>query len=644
MHFNPDDRHILVITGEREDSLEYANHISRELESLVIIDQKKALGFLGQEFDAVIYDMHNEFDPNAFGAISGTIRCGGFLILLKPKNIPESSLFLSRFNQLLEHSSKVHFLEIDNPKELFLKPSQRKKHTEIYATTDQELTVKAIIKVVTGHRRRPLVITSDRGRGKSAALGIAAAELEQQGINNIIICAPSKKAVEIVVKHAEQENKESNLRFYSPDDLLQQKPNADLVLIDEAAAIPIPILTEFLKHYSRIVFASTQHGYEGSGRGFSINFKKILDREAPDWKNCELNTPIRWQSNDTLEQFTFDALLLNAEATDDSLITDASIDNCQFSLIPKQELLATNNKLKQLFGLLVNAHYQTKPSDLKQLLDDDSTSIFCLESDGNIIAVALVILEGNIETELNADIFAGKRRVYGHLVAQALSSNIGIESAPQLSGERISRIAVHPKLQNKGFGSFLLKQIIERSKADYLSTCYGATETLINFWKKNNFTPVHLGIKRDASSSAHSLTMLYPNNKKGLRLCEQAKTNFSKSFPHLLSDPLNELESEIVFSLLPKLSSININAEDKRILHSFAYDYRGYENCLYLIWQLVITKLVDNNTLNKQEKKILILKILQKNSWKKTVTRMGKSISGKKEALKLIRHAIGKLL
>ena len=44
-------------------------------------------------------------------------------------------------------------------------------------TADQQRAVDAVVRVVTGHRRRPVVLTSDRGRGKSAAFGIAAAQL-----------------------------------------------------------------------------------------------------------------------------------------------------------------------------------------------------------------------------------------------------------------------------------------------------------------------------------------------------------------------------------------------------------------------------------------------------------------------------------
>ncbi|MGK0273486.1 MAG: tRNA(Met) cytidine acetyltransferase [Cocleimonas sp.] len=660
MQFNPNDRHILVITGEHDKSLEYAKKITSELDLVEVLDQKKASGFLGQELDAVIFSMHEQFDANAFGAITGTIRGGGYLVLLHPIKLSVSSLFITRFNQILENTPQVHFLERNLEEELQLPNPPRNNFAQVFATPDQENAVAAIIKVVTGHRRRPLVITSDRGRGKSAALGIAAAELAKRGIKNIIICAPSKKTAAMVFKHAElgfvvsnfhisnKDEYESNLRFFSPDELQLKKPEADLVLIDEAAAIPMPLLISFLKQYSRIVFASTQHGYEGCGRGFAINFLKVLDNKAPEWKNCELKVPIRWNENDTLEQFTFDALLLNAEAVDKSVIINISLNDCHFSQINKQKLLSPinnrNSRLKQLFGLLISAHYQTKPSDLMQLLDDDSVSIYCLEANDAIVAVAIIMAEGNIDPELSTDIFASKRRLQGHLVAQALSSNIGIESAIELSGERISRIAVHPNLQYQGLGTYLLQKLIEKSSADYLSTSYGATEPLLNFWQNSGFLPVHLGIKRDASSGAHSVTMLYPKNANGQKLTIQAQFNFSRSFPQLLSDTLNELESEIAFILLSSRTTKAIDVEDSKILHAFAYESRGYENTHYLIWELVLSKLANNQNLNDQERKILILKVLQKQSWDSLKHRMGSNISGKKDALVLIRKAVAKLL
>jgi len=645
MHFSSDDRHILVLTGAHDKSLQYAKDISLKLNSILILDPKSAKSLLGQEFDAVIFDMHKQFDPNAFGAISGTIRGGGFLILLRPVNSGENSLFLTRFNQILTNTSQVTFVDIKKDPILLPQPSKR-KHSQAYATKDQETAVAAIIKVAKGHRRRPLIISSDRGRGKSAALGIASAELIGKGINNIIICAFSKKTVATVFKYAELsliDGKDKNLTFYSPDELNKQKPKADLVLIDEAAAIPLPILTSLLKNYSRIVFSSTQHGYEGHGRGFSINFHKVLDKETSKWKNVELKTPIRWNKNDSLEKFTYEALLLDADLAKSPFIKDITIKECIFKKINKVELIKKNKRLKQLFGLLVNAHYQTKPSDLLQLLDDESVSIYCLETNDLIVAVSLIISEGNINHKLLSDIFAGRRRLKGHLIAQSLSSNVGIKNAPTLSGERISRIAVHPLLQGQGFGSSLINNLVHNSTADYLSTCFGATPPLINFWKKMNFSEVHLGLKREASSGEHSLTMLYPKSENGKVLTKQAKTIFSNNLPHLLSDSLNSIESEIIYPLLPRYTGINIHKEEESVIQAFANEYRGYENCLHLIWNLTWKKLRDSSLLTDREKRVLIIKVLQKRSWEELID-LEANILGKKQALVILRQAIKKLV
>ena len=601
MQFSPDDRHILVITGEQSECVSFAKKIVGDLEYIEIDEPKKANTHLGQEFDAVIFHSHpaneGKFDPNAFGAITGTIRGGGYLLLLTPENDPSESLFLQRFDLLLANNKTVTFLNPKDSDSILLPEPPRKAFANIYASDDQEHAVAAILKVVSGHRRRPLVITSDRGRGKSAALGIAAAELIKKGIQNILICAPSKQIAAMVFKHAElnlelNTNLNDKLRFFSPDDLQREQPDAELVLIDEAAAIPLSILTFFLKCYSRIVFSSTQHGYEGSGRGFAINFRKVLDAETPDWKSCHLRTPIRWQDNDSLEKFTFDALLLDAEPAETSLLEKTRIDKCSFVQVNKCELLKDEAMLRQVFGLLVGAHYQTKPSDLMHLLDDRDISIFCLQSNESIIAVALVVREGDIDSNLSTEIFEGKRRLHGHLVAQSLAANVGVEFANELKGDRIIRIAVHPDLQQQGFGKHLLKQLIEISDADYISTSYGVTEPLLQFWQASGFVEVYLGMKRDASSGTHSVIMLHSKTEDGEKLQQQARYNFSNSFPQLLSDPLRNLETNIALALLPaQAATTSFSNAEVRMLEGFATGQRGYENNLYLIWKLVCEKL-----------------------------------------------------
>ncbi|MFT7413558.1 MAG: tRNA(Met) cytidine acetyltransferase, partial [Methylophagaceae bacterium] len=148
------------------------------------IAQKQAKKYLGKEFDSVIFDARDAFNPDSFGAIVGTIKAGGALIVLLP-TVLTNSLWLQRFNQIaLAYSySKQPFQIITQADVLpsLITPKPRLESSEYKPTVDQQAAFKGILNVVHGHRRRPLVLSSDRGRGKSAVLGMAAAELIKQG-------------------------------------------------------------------------------------------------------------------------------------------------------------------------------------------------------------------------------------------------------------------------------------------------------------------------------------------------------------------------------------------------------------------------------------------------------------------------------
>jgi len=641
-------RQLLVLSGEQASCQAYAKGLIKDLtKSLTLDDTSTASRYLGHEFDAVIFNTFEIFDPNALGIITGTIRASGYLILLKPLSWGKESLFLQRFETLLSDSSSVKFLDINKAAEALRSIPQSTIISSDFASNDQQLAVEAIVKVVKGHRRRPLVITADRGRGKSSALGLASAQLFKEGVSNIIITAPSKKMAEVIFKHAKNNFPEATLTFVSPDDLQQQKPKADLVLVDEAGAIPISLLENFVKHYSRIVFATTLHGYEGCGRGFTLKFFKTLDSIAPQWKHCQLQTPIRYPENDPLEKFIFKSLLLNAEPVKAEFIKQTNLADCHVELIDKQALLKDEELLKSIFGLLVNAHYQTKPSDLKLLLDDHALNIHVLfTGQKQVVAVALMIKEGGLEAELASQIFNGQRRIKGHLVAQALAANAGSELAPCLMGERVSRIAVHPHLQNKGFGSYLLTTVCTNSRADYVSTSYGASLELINFWNKQGFDSVYLGMKRDASSGMHSLIMLKGLNQKGLELVEATQLRFAKNYTQLLAESFKSLESELALFLLADLKTVLFNElseQEKKELAAFANQQRGYENTLYSIWAFTLKILPKGQLrLTTIENKVLMLKVLQKRSWQTSKDKSG--LSGKKEVLQVLREALTKLI
>ena len=643
-------RQIILLSGRHTACLDAVKNlinmqpgdINNDIHVISVDDYKNCLG---QEFDVAIVDLFKPFDANAFGAITGTIHAAGALIILAPEKTGFSqSLFLQRFQQMLKNGTYDSVIQRIRADEKIQQPpvlSASKKTT--HSTADQKKAIKAIIHVVTGHRRRPLLISADRGRGKSAALGFAAAQLIERGLcQHITICAPSRKMADIVFHHAADTRR---LYFQTADEILKSPDKTDLLLIDEAAAIPLSLLNQLLQKHSRIVFATTLHGYEGSGRGFAIRFQKTLDEKTPGWKHCHLRQPIRWEENDLLEKFTFDALLLSAEPVDGQVVKNATLADCVISQIDKTDLIKQEQRLSSLFGLLVAAHYQTKPSDLQHMLDDKNTALFTLEYQGNIIATALLNKEGGFDRAMARQIFNGMRRPKGNLVAQALAAHAGFMDAPCLVGDRIVRLAVHPALQRQGFGRALLDFIIAHSRADYVSCSFGATPGLLGFWQQAGFLPASLGVKRDASSGAHSIILLTGITDAGKQLCQQATNRFIKRFPQMLADTLRDLETEVVCELLQADKSVSVDTAESQEIKAFAMAQRSYESSLFPLWKLLCSH-PDFHHMTILERDISIKKILQKQSWKEITEKAEKAeqkISGKKQGLLVLREAIKKL-
>lgn len=482
---------------------------------------KKARILLGQETDVIVFDAHSGFDVNAFAAASGTLRGGGTLFLLTPplnvwaafpdpdyrRFIPYpyqpadvEGRFLRRFVGLLACRSDFSPATAD----LGLKP---------------DLQADAVITIL--QTEVPVVLTADRGRGKSAALGMAASLLIAEG-QRVVLTAPARATVEAVFKHAENPPV-----FFAPDDLLQTLPDADVLMVDEAAAIPVPLLLTMLKQYPRCVFSTTLHGYEGSGRGFALRFQKQLEIHAPGWKSIRLYQPIRWAENDPLEHFINRALLLDVDIAPCPPCGGSS----EYRLLDRDELVQNEFLLRQLFGLLVTAHYQTRPSDLRQMLDAPDISIHVLEQSGEILAVALLSREGGLDAELVAAIHAGKRRPHGHPVPQTLTFHAGIAGAAQLICERVMRIAVHPRLQGQGLGSQLLEYLVkyaERSGADYIGVSYAMTPELLSFWERAGFVLMRVGHRRDTASGSYSAVQIRGLTAAGKALANQFTVQFTR--------------------------------------------------------------------------------------------------------------------
>ena len=191
--------------------------------------------------------------------------------------------------------------------------------------------------------------------------------------------------------------------------------------MDEAGGIHVSLLLQIAEKFPKAVFASTVHGYERAGRGFSLRFLKTIEK-LEDVKPyiVELKEPIRYAPEDPVEGWLYEALLLSAEP--------AELGGEQVSLeegvYAEPDLNAwfegDEEHLRQFVGIYVLAHYRNRPDDLLILGDAPHHSARAVFSRSNKVLVALQINEeGVMSEELVEQVLKGKPPS-GHLVPSCI--------------------------------------------------------------------------------------------------------------------------------------------------------------------------------------------------------------------------------
>lgn len=645
---------------------------------------QSARQLLGQELGAVVLDAWSGFDAEAFGALAGTLQAGGLMMVLAPalsewRDYPDpeharlavtpytveqvTGRFLHHLIRCITKTNGVTLLqqnvELPPLKSVADETCWQPDFCADGVTPEQREAVSLIEKVAHGHRRRPLVLTADRGRGKSAALGIAAAGLLQRGTGHITVTAPRLSAVAQLFAHAERllpgaqsqrgllEWQGRRIVFAPPDALTLTPHETELLLVDEAAAIPTPLLERMLARYARIVFASTIHGYEGTGRGFALRFQQVLHQRTPGWQALHLRQPIRWAEGDPLEQFSFRALMLDAEPADAKRLS--GVEAGQIEWLERERLLADETMLAELFGLLVLAHYRTSPNDLRYLLDGPNVRIAVLRHQGHVVATALIAEEGGLPEALSQGIYEGRRRAHGHLLPQSLAVHAGFVTAPQLKAWRVVRIAVHPVLMRRGLGRHLLRQVQLEARSvgmDYLGASFGAEASLVAFWQDIGWGAVRIGLGREASSGSHSLMVLQPISAAGEHLYHALQARLAEQLPLMLAGSLAALEAELAVALIRQLPfSLALHEQDWRDVHSFAEALRGFDVCLLALWRLAPAALADDAvrvSLDACQQQLLVRCVLQRHDWAAVAEAHG--LNGRAQVVTALRECYRRIL
>uniref|UniRef100_UPI00398F1A4F RNA cytidine acetyltransferase isoform X2 n=1 Tax=Pristiophorus japonicus TaxID=55135 RepID=UPI00398F1A4F len=502
-------------------------------------------------------------------------------------------------------------------------------------TLDQAKAVLKFIEAISEKTLRSTVaLTAARGRGKSAALGLAIAGAVAFGYSNIFVTSPSPDNLhtlfEFVFKgfdalqyqeHLDYEiiqslNPEFNkavvrvniykehrqtIQYIHPADAVKLG-QAELVVIDEAAAIPLPLVKKLLGPYL-VFMASTINGYEGTGRSLSLKLIQQLRQQnhqnqvnmtaenktmftarlstVRSLHEVSLHEAIRYAPGDPVEKWLNDLLCLDCLNIPRVISGCPLPETCDLYYVNRDTLFcyhkASEAFLQRLMSLYVASHYK-------------------------------VCLEGEISSQSVMNSLSRGKKAFGDLIPWTVSEQFQDPDFGSLSGGRIIRIAVHPDYQGMGYGSRamellqmyyegkfpcleeqgshksteittvsseavglleemlsprrdlppLLLKLSERptEKLDYLGVSYGLTPQLLKFWKRAGYVPVYLRQTPNDLTGEHSCIMLKTlNEEEGTETAPENWlhafwTDFRRRFLSLLSYQFSSFPPSVALNIL----------------------------------------------------------------------------------------------
>ncbi|XP_041366514.1 RNA cytidine acetyltransferase-like isoform X2 [Gigantopelta aegis] len=553
-------------------------------------------------------------------------------------------------------------------------------------TVDQ---AKAVLRFVEGISEKTLrstvVLTAARGRGKSAALGLSMATAVAFGYSNIFVTAPSpenlKTLFEFIFKgldaleyqeHLDYEiiqstNPDFNkavvrvnvfrehrqtIQYIHPSDS-HKLGQAELVCIDEAAAIPLPLVKNLLGPYL-VFMSSTINGYEGTGRSLSLKLIQQLRKQSATYggvntevKKAEnmvvtkkdapsssgrilhegvLNESIRYADGDPVESWLYGLLCLDATNIPRILSGCPIPETCDLYYVNRDTLFsyhkASEAFLHRIMGLCVASHYKNTPNDLQMLSDAPAFHIFVLlgpvqESQNSlpeVLCVVQVSLEGEISKQSIMSSLSRGQRASGDLIPWTVSQQFQDHDFPGLSGARIVRIATHPDYQGMGYGSRalqLLQHYYEGKVPSLQETpddvddhqITSLTDSDVNLLKetptpRKNLPPLLLKLSERRAEKLDYLGVSYGLTSNLLRFWKKAGF-----VPVYVRQTQNDLTGEHSSIMLKVLNSDQSTSESwlsafwkdfrRRLVSLLSYQFRSFSPSFAL--NLLVQKQFDKN-------------------------------------------------
>ncbi|OMH83278.1 UPF0202 protein KRE33 [Zancudomyces culisetae] len=303
---------------------------------------------------------------------------------------------------------------------------------------------------------------------------------DQNGKNNLVV------RINVFREHRQ------TIQYVMPQDshMLSQ---AELVVIDEAAAIPLPLVSKLLGPYL-VFMASTINGYEGTGRSLSLKLIKQLREQrvggdkTRQLKEERLDEPIRYSMNDGVEKWLNKLLCLQMDDTHMARGGIPHPSKCELFKINRDKLFSyhpvSERVLQKMVGLMTSSHYKNTPNDIQLMSDAPAHELYVLlapqqeqqqqqqanggsgSGSGAIqlpepLVVIQVCLEGQISRKTIMSNLSRGIKSAGDLIPWLVSQQFQDSNFASLSGARIVRIATHPDYCGMGYGSRALSLLYD---------------------------------------------------------------------------------------------------------------------------------------------------------------------------------------
>ncbi|KAK4550348.1 killer toxin resistant protein [Oleoguttula mirabilis] len=536
------------------------NLLARTIETVegggLVLLLLKSMSSLKQLY-AMSMDIHSRYRTEAHGDVVARFNerfilslgsCDSCLVVDDEMNVLPISGGKSVVERKMteeDEGKSVAQKELDDIKESLADTQLVGPLIQLAKTTDQ---AKALMTFVDAIKEKTLTstvtLTAARGRGKSAALGVAISAAVAHGYSNIFITSPSpenlKTLFEFVFKgfdalgyldHVDytiiqstnpdfnkaivrvnvHRNHRQTIQYIQPQDAYTLG-QAELLVIDEAAAIPLPLVRKLMGPYL-VFMASTINGYEGTGRSLSLKLIQQLrdqsrggaktngDQQVANRSNGDkaadgayssvssrslreitLSEPIRYAQGDSVERWLNRLLCLDATLPRSSNSHGTPHPSqCQLLQVNRDTLFSfhpvSEKFLQNMMALYVASHYKNSPNDLQLMSDAPAHQLFVLvppvQEDANrlpeILCVLQVALEGQISRDSVLSSLSRGQRAGGDLIPWLVSQQFQDSEFAALSGARVVRIATNPDYGSMGYGSRALQLLTEFYEGKHIS-------------------------------------------------------------------------------------------------------------------------------------------------------------------------------